>query len=49
MKNRMITNNRDLDLIITILDNAEGVSKEDFKRLTKMITELGGGLNEKTH
>lgn len=48
MKNRIQTNDKDLDLIITILDNAEGVSRKDFKRLTKKITELGG-LNEKTY
>tara|TARA_R110002051_G_C8643127_1_gene486454 strand:- start:276 stop:425 length:150 start_codon:yes stop_codon:yes gene_type:complete len=41
MRNRIQTNDKDLNLIIAILDNAEGVSKKDFKRLTKKITELG--------
>ena len=46
MQNK-ITRDEDLNLIITILDRAEGVSKKDFKRLTKKITALGA-LYEKT-
>ena len=46
MQNK-ITRDEDLNLIITILDRAEGVSKKDFKRLTKKITDLGA-LYEKT-
>ena len=47
MQNK-ITRDEDLNLIITILDRAEGVSKQDFKRLTKKITDLGASY-EKTN
>ena len=47
MQNK-ITRDEDLNLIITILDRAEGVSKKDFKRLTKKITDLGASY-EKTN
>jgi len=46
MQNKL-TRDEDLNLIITILDRAEGVSEKDFKRLTKKITYLGA-LYEKT-
>ena len=47
MQNKL-TKDEDLNLIIAILDRAEGVSKQDFKRLTKKITDLGASY-EKTN
>ena len=47
MQNKL-TKDEDLNLIIAILDRAEGVSKQHIKRLTKKITDLGASY-EKTN
>ena len=46
MQKDKLTKDEDLNLIITILDRAEGVSKRDFRRLTKKITDLGASYEK---